>query len=76
MLVAEAYRTLSDDLARESYDRTLRTSEKRGAMSRWSPKALEQGRGLFVDETKCTRCYLCIIECPSTFRVHDAPERL
>ncbi|CAE7385044.1 DJC76 [Symbiodinium natans] len=66
-IVNVAYRTLSDDEKRETYDTTLRRSKMAGiAMSQWNKKGPE---GLFVDETVCSSCLKCATQCPGTFEV-------
>lgn len=67
VIVNAAYRTLSDDATRESYDTTLRRSKLAGiAMSQWNKKGKV---GLFVDETVCSSCLKCATQCPGTFEV-------
>ncbi|CAE7859352.1 DJC76, partial [Symbiodinium microadriaticum] len=35
----------------------------------------DEERGVFVDETACSRCYKCVEVASSTFAVHRSPER-
>eukprot|EP00931_Biecheleriopsis_adriatica_P090938 TRINITY_DN64844_c0_g1_i1.p1 TRINITY_DN64844_c0_g1~~TRINITY_DN64844_c0_g1_i1.p1 ORF type:complete len:619 (+),score=137.58 TRINITY_DN64844_c0_g1_i1:26-1882(+) len=71
-IVNEAYRTLSDDAARSTYDAQLRQSKLTSfTTSRWAKDA---NQGLFVDESVCAGCYNCTSCAPSTFKV-DAVSR-
>lgn len=67
-IVNTAYRTLSDDDQRSTYDIVLRRSKLSDlATSRWAnPKMSE---GLFVDETVCRGCLKCATAAPGTFEV-------
>mmetsp|Transcript_120228 Transcript_120228/g.268714 ORF Transcript_120228/g.268714 Transcript_120228/m.268714 type:complete len:436 (+) Transcript_120228:1-1308(+) len=72
LIVTEAYETLSDEISRKSYDAMLKKTRPTLAQSSWSSLTPEGDvKGVFVDETKCTRCYQCVDSASSTFGIRD-----
>jgi len=80
-LVTTAYRTLTDETQKQSYDESLRQLSGHGSVdeeteedcpvdrtSSWeSSCAPKETKGVFVDETECVMCVRCVECAPNTF---------
>jgi ferredoxin len=84
-LITTAYRTLTDETQKESYDDSLRQLAGHGSVdeeteedclvdrtSSWESSCAPKGtKGVFVDESECVMCVRCVECAPNTF-VMDA----
>mmetsp|Transcript_177813 Transcript_177813/g.570244 ORF Transcript_177813/g.570244 Transcript_177813/m.570244 type:complete len:501 (+) Transcript_177813:64-1566(+) len=76
-IVTEAYKILSDEGERERYDSMLRRARPTRGQSKWKgdSTASMHAEGIWIDETKCTKCYKCVNAAQSTFDIRDEKYR-
>ena len=78
ILLNDAYETLKNKQARESYDYDLMLARLDDGytgkpLSRWTKRHLQEGerRAVYVDEPACIGCKQCVWAAAATFRMED-----
>eukprot|EP00929_Paragymnodinium_shiwhaense_P014974 TRINITY_DN122989_c0_g1_i1.p1 TRINITY_DN122989_c0_g1~~TRINITY_DN122989_c0_g1_i1.p1 ORF type:complete len:617 (+),score=102.74 TRINITY_DN122989_c0_g1_i1:94-1944(+) len=66
----KAWESMADEERRVAAGKMLSRSRAQASASGWADGMEKVDVGVFVDETKCTRCYSCTEVASSTFAVH------